>query len=493
MCLLTSSAFKDTLIWVLWKPRPLDAIPTVGASGPLTSYVSAIRFMFHGRDMIQQGYRRFYDGGVFKIPMIDRYMVVVVGRKLSEELRAAPEGVFSLTQALVDMLHFDFAFGKKVYLNPVHTHLIKTKMTKAIAAFTPDLYNECIQGFEKYMPLDDSKEWKAVPCLPTCSRLSVIIINRILVGDPLCRDPEYIKLILQFIVDVFKSRMLFALLPRSLKPIVGRFATNIPSQVHLGMRLLKPILDERTKILEGSDGEWSALPDDMLSWLMASVPRDETLETMTRRLLAVNVAAIHSIRHTFSHSIFYLAVNQELIPPIRKEVEEAIAEDGWTKTAMSKLYLLDSFLKEVLRFNKDRAWSLNRKALKDFTFSDGTFIPKGTSIAACATPVHMDGSVYPDPAKFDAYRFYRLMERDNDASRHLLVKTSLEYLTFGHGSHACPGRFFAANQLKLMLSYLLLNYDIELETPGVMPERVWFEESVLPNPRANILYRKRQA
>ncbi|KZT24765.1 hypothetical protein NEOLEDRAFT_1178857 [Neolentinus lepideus HHB14362 ss-1] len=147
---------------------------------------------------------------------------------------------------------------------------------------------------------------------------------------------------------MFKCRMLFSLFPRFLEPLVGQFSTSISSQIQLGMRLLNPVLDERTQILEDSDGDWSALPNYMLSWLMASVPKDETLDTMTRRLLGVNVAAIHTIAHTFSRGIFYLAVIQDLIPPILKEVEDAIAESGWTKTAMGKLYLLDSFLKEVI-------------------------------------------------------------------------------------------------------------------------------------------------
>lgn len=479
------------LIWALWKPRPLDSIPTIGPSGPLSSYIGAFQFMFRGRQMIQEGYERYY-GGYFKVPILDRWMVVVSGKKLSDELRSAPEDTFSLDQALVDMLHLDFVFGKKVYLNPLHVTLMKTKMTKTIAALTPDMYDECIQAFEQHMPLDDSKEWKAVPALAVGRQISTIVNNRIVVGYPLCRDPEYINLNLRFIVDMFQCRMLFCLIPRFMEPLLGRIATNIPSQIRLGMRLLKPVLDRRVKQLEESDGDWSALPNDMLSWLIATVPKDETLDTITRRLLGVNVAAIHTISHTFTHSLFYLAANQDFIPPIRAEVEKAVAEDGWTKTAMGKLYLLDSFLKEVLRFNGAQAWSLNRIALKDYTFSDGTFIPKGTSVAACATPVHMDPSVYPEPEKFDPYRFYRLMERDGEANQHLVVKTSLEYLPFGHGSHACPGRFFAANQLKLMIGHLLLNYDIELEQPGALPERVWFEAAVLPHQTAKILYRKRQ-
>ncbi|TFK47078.1 cytochrome P450 [Heliocybe sulcata] len=469
------------LIWALWKPRPLDTIPTIGPSCPLSSYIGALQFMFRGREMLQEGYQRFYDGGMFKVPILDRWMVVLVGKKLSEELRSAPEDVFSLDQAL--MLHLDFVFSKKVYLNPIHTTLMKTKMSKTIGVLTPAMYDECIQAFEQHMPLDESKEWKAVPCLATGRQISTIVNNRIIVGYPLCCEPEFINLNLRFIVDMFQCRML----------IVGRLVTNIPSEIAVGRRLLKPVLDEHSKILEESDSDWSALPNDMLSWLMASVPKDETLDTMTRRILGVNVAAIHTISHTFTHSLLYLAANQELITPIRQEVEKAVAEDGWTKNAMGKLYLLDSFLKEVLRFNGTQAWSLNRIALKDFTFSDSTFIPKGTSIAACATPVHMDPSVYPEPEKFDAYWFYRMMQRDGEANQHLVVKTSLEYLPFGHGSHACQGRFFAANQLKLMIGHLLLNYDIELETPGVVPQQIWFEAAVLPHQTANILYRKRQS
>jgi cytochrome P450 len=45
------------------------------------------------------------------------------------------------------------------------------------------------------------------------------------------------------------------------------------------------------------------------------------------------------------------------------------------------------------------------------------------------------------------------------------VTTSPESLGFGHGQHACPGRFFAANEVKVLLCHLLLKYDFEL-IPG---------------------------
>jgi cytochrome P450 len=37
-----------------------------------------------------------------------------------------------------------------------------------------------------------------------------------------------------------------------------------------------------------------------------------------------------------------------------------------------------------------------------------------------------------------------------------------ENLTWGYGQHACPGRFFAANEIKLMLARILMDYDLRL-------------------------------
>ena len=82
---------------------------------------------------------------------------------------------------------------------------------------------------------------------------------------------------------------------------------------------------------------------------------------------------------------------------------------------------------------------MERKALKDFTFSDGTFIPKGTHVAAVAHPVHQDEKIYEDPLSFKPFRFAEARESVNDvkdAVKHQLATTSLEYLLFGHGKHA---------------------------------------------------------
>ena len=104
---------------------------------------------------------------------------------------------------------------------------------------------------------------------------------------------------------------------------------------------------------------------------------------------------------------------------------------------------------------------LRRIVTKDFVTSNGIRLKKGDRLFVDSSKVG-DPEVYPDPKKFDIYRYYRMREDPATMVKAQLVSTNVENLAFGIGTHACPGRFFAATELKITLSYLLLNYDWEL-------------------------------
>jgi len=53
-------------------------------------------------------------------------------------------------------------------------------------------------------------------------------------------------------------------------------------------------------------------------------------------------------------------------------------------------------------------------------------------------------------------------------------------------------RFFAATELKAMLAYLLINYDIKAENEGVRPPDYSFGRVRQPSPTAKIWVRRRQ-
>jgi cytochrome P450 len=93
--------------------------------------------------------------------------------------------------------------------------------------------------------------------------------------------------------------------------------------------------------------------------------------------------------------------------------------------------------------------------------SDGTFLPRDT-ISAVASTRHWDAKYYSDPEKFDGYRFLKMRQEPGKENVAQFVSTSPNHLGFGHGQHACPGRFFASNEIKIILCHLLLKYDWRL-------------------------------
>ena len=132
-----------------------------------------------------------------------------------------------------------------------------------------------------------------------------------------------------------------------------------------------------------------------------------------------------------------------------------------------------------------------RTAVNDYTFSDGTMIPRGTMVAVALDSIHLNEKNYPDPLTFDPWRFFKLREQDTTGKRFDMIATGLDLLAFGYGRHACPGRHFAACELKLMLAHLVMTYDMKLENEGGRPKDMWVASHCVPNANAKVLFRKR--
>lgn len=134
---------------------------------------------------------------------------------------------------------------------------------------------------------------------------------------------------------------------------------------------------------------------------------------------------------------------------------------------------------------------MHRIALADVTLSDGTVIRKGTKCAVRSTK-RLDPEIYENPDVFDGTRFLRLREDPEKANKAHLVTTGTESLGFGHGLHACPGRFFAANELKIALVHLLLKYDLK-PPAGFAPKVNELGFDLRIDAKTTILVRRREA
>lgn len=102
-----------------------------------------------------------------------------------------------------------------------------------------------------------------------------------------------------------------------------------------------------------------------------------------------------------------------------------------------------------------------------------------------------DSQYYDEPDKFDGYRFLRMRETPGKDKMVHLVSTSEQHIGFGHGQHSCPGRFFAANEIKIALCHLLLKYDWKLPE-GHDPKILAIGMSLMLDPTAKLLIKRRK-
>lgn len=85
-----------------------------------------------------------------------------------------------------------------------------------------------------------------------------------------------------------------------------------------------------------------------------------------------------------------------------------------------------------------------------------------------------------------------MRQRSDEAANHWqLSSIGDSNINFGLGKHACPGRFFAGNEIKVVLAHLVLNYDIKLQEGEGRPEPMMFMMSKTANSKAEILFKRR--
>lgn len=65
--------------------------------------------------------------------------------------------------------------------------------------------------------------------------------------------------------------------------------------------------------------------------------------------LVLSVAAIHTTTDLIWQVLINLAQNPDIIEPLRAEITSVLQEEGWSKTSLFKMRLLESVIKENQR------------------------------------------------------------------------------------------------------------------------------------------------
>ncbi|KAK7518891.1 cytochrome P450 [Phyllosticta citriasiana] len=465
-------------------------VPWVGLRNEWFSKIRAnVRETFVSKQNIEEGYKKYGKHGTpYITPNATFKAEVVLPPSYMSWLVAQPDSVLSIYKVLIADVEFDYTSPRSwKFHRPFHVEALNKMNLNLMTGVMIDEMTECLDKWFGDVP----GEWQRVGVQDSMRTILTRITNRVFVGKEISHDEDYFHYSSGFVFQIMKCAFQIAyLIPAVLKPLLGPIVA-LPARYYdyHCQRYLVPLIQRHLdEASAAKDTHHEERNPDMLQ-LMArfaaksSDPLDHDPQSLCARILALNFVGIHtSSSAAIAAIIDLLCAGPDVFAALRNEATSVLRDAGgvWNKAAVNKLVLMDSTLRESLRFSAFKARGVERQVVKKggVKLPDGTLLPEGTKIGMPTTEIHMDPDFYDEPRVFKHDRFVGKAEVG-------MVNTTDTFLAFGHGKHACPGRFFSTHELKLLFAHVVLNYDFKFFTERpktiymsdfcLLPQEVFFE------------------
>ncbi|RIB30807.1 cytochrome P450 [Gigaspora rosea] len=375
-------------------------------------------------------------------------------------------GVDSTPEVLGNSDVFNFNSGK----------LFPIDVFKKFTGYTPPIYpewfmnrmqKELVSGIENF--IGDCKEPKVIGNIQeTILRIVAKPIANVILGDEGAKFEDIIVSFISFItaereIEKMVSAPGFLL---CIHPSIYKFITMIPLKFgwnpltqhrDLFVQLCKPIIEER--ICQRKQlGEKYIQKDDLLDFFLSDSGTDvidnNLLDHLFGDVYKIDFAAINSTSRTLTFALFDYGGRPELWNELYEEQLKIHNEsNGYLST------------EDV---NKKNAALPHTVVGDSYTFSNGTTVPKDRDIYVYSKDVAFNNKFFGETSnEFQPKR--HITSFSNGKTVHSpATKVDRSFITFGGGRHACPGRFFAVNEIKMCLHKLILKYNIRTESGKIV-------------------------
>ncbi|RUS23046.1 cytochrome P450 [Endogone sp. FLAS-F59071] len=446
-------------------------------SPPLVPYVfpiigSSLEYNKDPKGFIKKAMEKY--GSTFRIYVNGRVQTIV-GK---DDVRGVIlDEKFSFDDALRDLFDLDaMFFGNDSGEFTTNIHPVITKhITPNLKYFTPRVVQKLIEYEKNWL-----KDAHAGPItlddpLPMIQDMVANASASIFVGEKLCENKEFLhtsKTITTDIGNVFKTGGVLFLVPALSKlyqTLLFRFMNPTSRHLEVIRKTIGPEVERRVR--EARKEAWDR-PQDVLQGMIEMLPPDTPTSTMIRRIAYDMITLIFaSILTTTLNSLsvlYAIADHEEYVDELLEEQEAVLAEEEneeneeneeaeegtkFNMRTLKKMVKLDSFLREVFRFSGPAAVLAHKNMHSNHVLSDGHVVAKGEHVMMNTFEIYGDESLQgPNTEVFDPWRF---VNKAKQAS-----KVGPDYLKFGMGKHACPGRFFAIQEIKTLVSLLISKYRI---------------------------------
>ncbi|KAJ5042432.1 uncharacterized protein L3040_004981 [Drepanopeziza brunnea f. sp. 'multigermtubi'] len=447
-------------------------------------------FRSHAKALIAQGFQKF--SGPFNI-VTDSGPVVMLPPEYIDAVNREPNLDFQKYNTKHTLSKYETFSNFRTPPPGLYEEAVMKGLTRNLPKFTTALSDEMAGCLDDTWA--DSEEWQVRnlrdDVLSWVARLS----SRIFTGEELSKNQDWLRITKDFTINSFTAMAICRMVPLPLRYLAERtlpICRRVREDRRAGARILAPIIAAREGEIAAArrEGREPNLPNDSIEWFR-TVAKGRVYDD-TDVQLGLSVAAIHTTSDLLGQAVLNLGAHPEMVEPLRAEAVAVLQKHGWKKVALVELRILDSFLKETQRLKPIGMSSMHRQATADVELPHGVKLHKGERMAISSHRM-WSASDYDDPEAFDGFRFVKRRQVPGYEQRCHLISTSHDHTAFGHGRHACPGRFFAANEIKIAMVHLLLKYDLRLD--DVECGASWWERgtSMKMNPAAKICLRRRRA
>ncbi|KAI8580337.1 hypothetical protein K450DRAFT_238040 [Umbelopsis ramanniana AG] len=385
---------------------------------------------------------------------------------------------FSLTSASEDFFDVSHMIGiqdKDKYTGAIT--VVSKFLNPNLKYYTPRVNHQLTYVTDKW--LGDLKEPKVIPHLfPFVQSMVAKASVSVFLGEVLAQNDSLCESLGSITSEVganLRQNWLMKTFP-TFNSLYQRYIFPHKKFVsHHRMNAKKYIIPEVERRLREQNTPGYERPNDMLQNLMEMYPADGDYgvpyeDYVINWTFLLVFASIHTTTENTTMVLYWLMKYPQYIDELLEEQKEAIESEG-TKgqdpelsfDVIKKLVKLDSFVREVLR-QRTVGLSLQHKNInkQDIELSNGIIIPSGEHIYFNSWDVSRATDLQGEDAEdFQPWRFVQ--------SNKQAVRIGEDHITFGMGKHACPGRFFAVQEIKTITSLLISRYKMSPVTDISLP------------------------
>ncbi|KAK7735828.1 hypothetical protein SLS63_003789 [Diaporthe eres] len=260
-------------------------------------------------------------------------------------------------------------------------------------------------------------KWRQLPAKDAILDLVARLSSRVFLGDELCRNDDWLRITKEYTVMSFKAAITLKFVPRPLRPLLHWFVPDcklVRQYVAQASALISPVIEKRRAAARKAADEGAEMPEynDAIEWAETEC-KGQAYDAAIFQL-TLSFAAIHTTTDLLAQTMLFLASEPELITPLREEIVQVLKAEGWRKTALYNMKLVDSAFKETQRMKPNSICrgltdQMRRMATKDVTLDEGITIRRGELIVVDASRMK-DPKIHKDVDRYDINRFRSMRE-----------------------------------------------------------------------------------